>query len=199
VSFADERTWIGGYFELSLEVSEQRSDDKLFAALEAVWSYPLVSGIYLDRNIEPANQPQVSVLREYIAGYGVPLYGLAHFATFSVACGTFPIRVDEGGDWLDFSIPFGALSPYLPLGGFPFGTSEPHLETSLTTIDDWLIRLGRRVFQFAPFALGLVGFETSGTTYARDVRLNGIPDERITSYLWPHDGSLEIVRRNLTA
>ncbi len=196
--FTAENTWIGGYFELALEVSEQRNDDKLFTAFEALWRYPFVEGVYMDRDIEPSDQPLLPVLREYIAGYGTPLYGIAHIGNASLACRSSFVRHDDGSDWLDFLIPVGALAPLFPLGGFPFGTGEPQLEASLTTIDEWLIQMGQAIYSASPYALGLVGFDVSGNANARGVQAKGIPVERYMTYLWPRDGILDVVRRNIT-
>ena len=116
--FTAENTWIGGYFELALEVSEQRNDDKLFTAFEALWRYPFVEGVYMDRDIEPSDQPLLPVLREYIAGYGTaPLYGIAHIGNASLACRSSFVGHDDGSDWLDFLNSRRRISSAISPGG----------------------------------------------------------------------------------
>jgi len=42
-------------------------------------------------------------------------------------------------------------------------------------INDWLVELGRHVFEVVPFRLGLVGFEVSGKAYAGELFEEGVP------------------------
>ena len=49
--FTPDGAWFGGFYELALEVGA-RSDDRLRAALAAVWSHPDLDGCYIDRGRE---------------------------------------------------------------------------------------------------------------------------------------------------
>jgi hypothetical protein len=55
--FTADEAWNGGFYELALEVGA-RSDDRLRAALKALWSHPDLDGCYLDRGREPSDQPR---------------------------------------------------------------------------------------------------------------------------------------------
>jgi hypothetical protein len=50
--FTETETWLGGYYELAIELGS-RSDERLLAALAAVWADPDLDGAYLSRDVEP--------------------------------------------------------------------------------------------------------------------------------------------------
>ena len=50
--------------------------------------------------------------------------------------------------------------------------------------------MGEKVYNQAPFSLGLIGFEDSGVAYSKELKLTGIPALRGIGYLWPRQGKL---------
>src|SRR5689334_19025851 len=138
--FEDPEAWLGGYYELAIELGI-RSDERLLTALTAVWSDPDLDGVYLDRDTEPWRQTRQTVTAESLRV--AHLQGLARLPNGAIiACGTCLIREDDGPDWLVLYLPMGALATAYDVGGYPF---EPNAETSRPwreILDAWLARVG---------------------------------------------------------
>ncbi len=191
--FTANDAWIGGFYELALEVGPQ-SDDRLRAALATLWSHPDLDGCYLDRGREPAGQPRVQP--DCLLETGSHLLGLARLPNgVRVACGTCLISEDDGPDWLDFYLPMGSLGTVYLAGGFPFGSEADWPGPWRYEVDDWMAGVGLWVARSASFQLGLIGFEVSGQIYAHDIAAQGIPAERFVGYLWPSGESVVYHRR----
>jgi hypothetical protein len=185
--FTLPEAWVGGFYELALETGE-RSDERLYAALRAVWAHPDLEGCYLRRDIEPHQQKKVDPSIQHIHS-GFHLQGVATLPNnYRIACGTVPVREDEGVDWLEFYLPMGSLGSAYDLGGYPFGSFS--YEEGRKPVEDWLSKMGQFVYQIAKFELGLVGFDVSGETYSSEINASGIPEERITGHLWPEGDNL---------
>jgi hypothetical protein len=191
--FTAESAWGGGFYELAIEVGS-RSDDRLHAAISALWSHPEIEGCHTDRAREPAEQLKLSpdCLVE-----GCHLLGVTRLPNgCRITCGTCLIReVEDGSDWLDFYLPLGSLCAAYPVGGFPFGTEADWPGPWRYEVEDWLASVGMRVAQSVSFNLGLIGFEVSGQAYAAELAVKGIPAERFIGYLWPTDGKVEYLQR----
>ncbi|MGD9644563.1 MAG: hypothetical protein AB7U73_02555 [Pirellulales bacterium] len=189
--FTSADAWLGGFYEISCEVCP-RSDERLRAALLALWTHPDLDGCYEDRNREPADQSRVSPDRLE----GGHLLGIARLPNRSrLPCGTCLIREDDGSDWLVFYLPMGSLSKVYPAGGFPFGSEDDWPGPWRFEVEDWLASVGQWVARSASFELGLIGFEVSGDVYAADIAAQGIPATRYMGYLWPSGGSMQYYRR----
>jgi hypothetical protein len=188
--FTADKAWSGPSYELALEFSP-RSDDRLRAALEALWSHPDLDGCYLDRDCEPADQPRKQPDLE--SGHLLGVARLPHGSR--VVCGSLLRREVEGdSDWLDFYLPMGSL--WTAFGGFlPSGPDWPE-DPWLLEVDDWLAKVGLWIARSASFRLGLIGPEVGdGQTHAADITMRGIPAKRFVGYLWPSGGSPVYHRR----
>jgi hypothetical protein len=191
--FTADEAWIGGFYELALEVGAH-SDDRLRAALSALWADPDLDGCFLNPGREPGDQPRVPASR---LESGSHLLGIAQLPSgASVACGSCLIReVDDGPDWLDFYLPMGSLGTAYQVGPFPFGTEADWPGAWRYEVEDWLAGVGLWVARYASFRLGLIGFEVSGQEYAADIAVRGIPAERFIGYLWASGESMRYYRR----
>jgi hypothetical protein len=153
-----------------------------------------LNGVYLQRNQEPSQQKYISIHNFIISLSQNHLQGLAALSDkIQVACGTFTVREEEdGADWLVFYIPLGTLIDVYPIiGGYPFGsTGEKSCKLWQVSINDWLVELGKYIFDIIEFRLGLVGFEVSGDVYAKELSEKGIPEQRYQGYLLPETDSL---------
>ena len=159
--FTFDDAWLGGFYEVALEIGP-KSDERLSAALTALWSHPDLDGCYNNRGREPADQARVPP--ENLDG-GSHLWGLARLPNGSrVACGTCLIReANDGPDWLDFYLPLGSLGTAYPVGGFPFDSIADSLAATWRfEIDDWLAGVGLWVARFASLQLGLIGVPSLG-------------------------------------
>jgi hypothetical protein len=183
--FTADDAWLGGLYELAMEIGA-RSDDRLRAALVALWDHPALTGCYLQRDREPSAQSRLSAAEAPIEGGTHHLLGIALLPNGSrVACGSCIIREDAGPDWLDFYLSMGALSAAYPIAAFPFDEERNPPGPWRREIEDWLAQIGLWVSGLASCRLGLVGLEVSGMTYAEKVAVDGIPAKRYVAYLWP--------------
>lgn len=181
--------WLGGFYELAIELGP-RSDERLRLALEAIWSLPELNGPYGRRDMEPEEQPRVEPTLEAI-DFG-HLQGVATLPSGErVACGTFAVREEDGPDWLLLYIPMGALERVCDVGAFPFGGGRS-TEGWRRPLDEWFAQVGRKVFEAAPFQLGLIGHEVSGSVYASEVEGTGVSADRWIGYLWREGGELAL-------
>ncbi len=74
------------------------------------------------------------------------------------------IRYDNGEDWLDLSIPTGALEHSdRRVGGYPFGPDAgPQSLAWRLPIDAWFASLAAQVRQVTGFKQAVIGHEVSG-------------------------------------
>lgn len=93
------------------------------------------------------------------------------------------MREDSGPDWIGFYLPVGALGSVYDVGAFPFVDGKSS-RTWREPLDDWLRQIAAAVFTVVPFSLALIGHEVSGTAYADEIRITGVPDERWGGLLW---------------
>jgi len=186
-SFTASDTWDGGFYELAIELGprlEPHADERLQAALEAIWQFHGIDGCYEDRQEEPSNQPR------QLPSLEVNQYGVATLPDGQkVVCGIFIVREDDltgrndGSDWIGFYLPMGALDSVYDVGAYPFGDAKSSYIWR-EPLDDWLMNIGAAVFAKVPFPLALIGHEISGTTGAAEISRTGIPVERWIGYLW---------------
>ncbi len=157
--------WCGGFYELAICLGP-RDDERLDAALASVWRSGKVVGCAArgERGRHDPVPLTVASLERYGHLHGV----VALPGGVEIVCGVVAIRFDDGDDWLDFSLPLGALGSVMPqVGGFPFGT-DGGAESRIwrEPIDAWLVALGTSVYDDAPFTYAAIGFEASGLTLA---------------------------------
>ena len=191
--FTETDTWLGGYYELALELGS-RSSERLLAGLAAVWADPDLDGAYLSREVEPWQQQRLAItaeLLQVIHLQGSHLLGLARLPNgATIACGTFIVREDDGPDWLGLYLPMGALGTAYSVGGYPFEPDVANSRQWRDVIDPWLAEIGSRVYDQVAYRLGLIGFEVSCEMYADDIAASGIPANHYPGVLWPASGSL---------
>jgi hypothetical protein len=186
-TFAEPETWVGGFYELALELGTS-SDKRLESALRALWTHPSVHGCYGDRASDPVNQERVALTASTLQERG-HLYGFARLPNGAfAACGVIAIQEEHGSDWLVFYVPLGALNGTYP-GGHPFAWPTAETRSWQAPLDDWLAAVGRWGFERTPFALGLIGHDVSGNEHASQLE-EGPPSERTKGYLWPGKGGL---------
>lgn len=186
--FTAEETWFGGFYELAVQFGVV-SNDQLDAALRAIWETPSLQGCYLRRDREAPEQERVnpSLATQESSGH---LLGIATLPNGKrVACGTVLVREEDGTAWLDFYVPLGALASTYAVGAFPVD-SNPLSQEWREPLEKWLADVGQAVFFSAPFCLGLIGFEVSGSVDSRDVQDAGVPAVRFIGYLYPSAGKI---------
>lgn len=193
VDFLAAENWHGAYYELALRLgprAEANADDRLLAALEAVWAHPTLFGPVRDRTKRRVDQPQV-LPRPSELEHPENFYGVASLPDGRQSvCLTCVVReIDQhGSDWLDLCLPTGALVRVDPrIGGYPFG--DIHQARSWREpLDGWFMSVARAVAAATTFELGLIGFEVSGEDGQFD---GGPPAERSVGYVLQRGDGIE--------
>jgi len=196
--FTDE-IWVGGDHGLALAYPNG-SEEQLFEAVKAVWSYPGLSGCYLNRDKEPDEQPKLELTRALFSRNRC-LYGLARLRNnVSVACAT--MVSDETEDNEDNVIAYYGLYFVIPRGAFEhagLGYGNYPDQDWEKPADDWFAEVGLYVYQRSPFSFGVVGFEADVEIYdPEEVLAQGVPAERQPGYLWPNDSGIQYFPRTVS-
>lgn len=194
--FTPPDTWLGGYFEASIEF-EEMDDARLQQAFEVIWSHPHVQGVYLDRYTEPENQTRV--VPSQIDPWMESAQGVMTLPSGPRL--PFAILVMRGGGevWLNVSIPMGALRH--AVGGveraFYSHWNVPGAApvAVVRKIEDFLAGLAAWVFTHVEFRRGFIGWETSGTQDADEIQERGIPEVRHVGYVLPEGSTLRYYPR----
>lgn len=188
--FTPREAWLNGFYLLIIDL-EERSDDHSRAALEAVQSYPLLDGWYLEREKEPHEQPRVQNAGGDLRNHRYGVFALPNGK--KVPCGCFIYHQEYEPDWLEFFIPLAALDKIYPTGSFPFGVSQGYTDWE-REVDLALFEMARHIYSQVPFPAGIIGFEPRvddlETIYYSGV--SGIPPENLwNGYLWAGKNGLE--------
>jgi hypothetical protein len=155
--------WLGSYYELAVRVGprdDDGADERLRAALQAVWSHPDLDGCYLDRWTAPEAQQVVAAERLGLERGSV--YGWADIPQGRIVCATHLVREDHAGghDWLDLCLPTGALGRVEPRLTDPIGGEASR--SWREPLDQWFVAIARRLAQATTFELAIIGEEVSG-------------------------------------
>lgn len=192
--FTAPYAWHGGFLELALDLGPP-SDDRLDAALGALWAHPALDGCYLNPDREPRDQPRVApVLPAGREWNPHRLHGVATMPNGGqVACLSIGARYQgyddyEDADSLCLCLPIGALERAYPNDVYPYGDFSLHGWRA--EVAGWLRSIGEAVFATVDFRLGLVGHEAEWEATAAEVRDEGVPEERWCGFLWPEDDRL---------
>jgi hypothetical protein len=197
-SFTCAENWLGGGYELALQLGSRHAadaDGKLLRALAAVWQDPNLDGCYRDGWTEPEEQPRVQPVPVDLDEPG-HLYGRARLPAGTwVVCKTWVSRQSGAGgvDWLGLSIPIGALGTADErVGAFPY----PEKVTSRSwrePLDQWLAAVAFEVRALVEFEVGLIGEEASAPG---DPFYGEPPTERGIGYVIPTAGAARYLPTN---
>ena len=190
----DDDNWIGGYYELALELGE-RDDARLEEAIGSLRNLAAIDGCWVLVGLKPSRYEPASPSLTSLLRFG-QLRGALELPTSQrVVCGMVAVREEKeppfyAPDWISLCIPLGALVKIEPsVGGYPFGSLDGSLQWR-RPIDDWLAEIGSQLFATTSFRLGLIGMEPYGEAWS-DRLDDGIPTERSIGYLWPTHGELK--------
>ncbi|CAG0928197.1 hypothetical protein TFLX_00793 [Thermoflexales bacterium] len=182
--FTRDDAWSGGFYELVLELPESSAIGAK-NALAQLWSYSSLTGCFLRRDIEPANQPQVSPLDIENEGHW---YGIATLPNGKTSvCGSFWGDYQASGCWLTWYLPLGSLGTAYPVRAYPFNLkTEPSPEPWINEISTWLKDIAISIYPQLRFKLAIIGYEVD--FFEVKAKLNeGIPSQRWESLLIPSE------------
>lgn len=169
-----EENWLGSFYEFSLELGPSGDDTLATRALAALWRQPELRGPWNERPAFSSVPDPTLLSPEHVRLYGV----LALNRSTELGCMSHLVRIEGESDWLDLSIPTGMLELRFPVT-YPLDRAT---NTWLPELDRLLARIAARIYEVAPFRLGLLGEEASGASSA--VELTAADCER-GGYLVP--------------
>jgi hypothetical protein len=150
-----EENWWGSYYELALELGPSGDDAMATRAQEALWRLPELRGPWREL-ADFSSVPDTTLLApEEVRSYGV----LAFDRNTELGLMSHFVRIEGQSDWLELSIPTGMLELRFPVR-YPIDLAT---NTWLCELDRLLVRIAARIYKVAPFRLGLLGEEASGS------------------------------------
>jgi hypothetical protein len=187
--------WLGGSFDLAIELGPPDLA-RIQAAMEALWDFPDLDGIYLDRERQTNDQLRYSADQiDHKSGFGIARLPDGKFAP----CDARLVEEgDDGSDWLYLCLPLGGLRNYFPTASDGISPTSLATEQAIVQLEQWIANIGQFVCKRVPFRLGVIGFLLFGEHHAEDFELTGIPVIRGRGLLWPNAGRLEYWPRNQT-
>jgi hypothetical protein len=184
--FTAPDTWVGGLYELALELPE-RSDATIAQALTTIWQIPALTGCYLSRDVEPEAQTEASPFDIPHEGH---VYGIAQLPNGkNCACGSYVSDLDADGLWVALYVPLGSLGRAYYVGGYPFGDWSPTIESTFVTVNTWLKEISDAVYEQFHFVFGVIGFESAFEELKKQA-LVGIPETRSEGLIIPEKNTL---------
>ncbi|WP_327006812.1 hypothetical protein OHA72_05775 [Dactylosporangium sp. NBC_01737] len=182
----DPGNWAGGFYELDIELGPV-DPVRLQQDLSGLWSAARVEGCHAHGGEWPAVPLTVGELaaRGHLAGVVLVPSGER------VVCGVVGIDYGDGGQWLSFHVPLGALGRVEHrVGGFPFdGRSGVASLQWRRPIDGWLAGVAGAVHREVGIACALIGFEVDAGVDAASLG-GGVPAQRWETILLPGPGGL---------
>ena len=174
--YLSDENWYGSFYEMSLELGPTGNDLLALEALRALWSQPEVRGPWRNLSGFGTERDDAAITTEE-----VPLYGCFTLDNGTeVGCVSHLIRVPGESDWLDLSIPTGMLELCFSISYPLDSASNPWM----VPFEERLARIGAAIYGVAPFRLGLIGEEASGSNSAADLTTE---DCELGGYLVPPD------------
>jgi hypothetical protein len=156
-----DENWLGSFYEVSLELGPFGDDALATRALETLWRQPELRGPWIDRTAFSSDPDSILLSPEH-----TPLYGVLVLDTRDeVGCTSHLVRIEGESDWLDLCVPTGMLELKFPMT-YPLDRAT---NPRLAKLDRLLARIAARIYEVAPFRLGLVGEEASGVRSAGEL------------------------------
>ncbi|AXB41570.1 hypothetical protein [Amycolatopsis albispora] len=177
--FTAAHNWAGGSYELAVEIGPN-DDARLDRALTALGPALGVADWYGTIGLEPYRQQPVPGSLASWKRHG-SLTGIVRLPDGRpIVCEVLVVREEDGSDWVDFGLPFGALERAYPQVD----------DLPLAAIDTWLAQAGENLYAAIDYQLGLIGFPASGGDSAARVLAEGPPEKRTYGYLIPIAGRI---------
>jgi hypothetical protein len=169
--FLDRENWLGSFYELAIEYSPPREDERLLKAIHALWSCQQlegpVDGPYGEQHVKQGSRLPLSLEPEDYHN----LYGKIKLAEGNtVGCLSVTVREKGGSDWLDLCIPTGMLGLAYQVEYPLFPSTNPWL----SEIDHVFMTIAEKIYACSPFNLAIIGEEVSGYRYAQTITVDDL-------------------------
>ncbi|MFF3099440.1 hypothetical protein [Viridibacillus arvi] len=162
--YNNPETWIGGFYELSMEYFPSGDSKRLNIALEALCKNALVKGLWKEKGDYP-NQ-SISLPIHIENQNNSQFYGTLSLSNgIELPCVIFVTRIENESEWLDITIPQASFEKIFPYK-YPL-TYE--LNPWLNKIDEIYTGLAETIFANSPFDLAMIGEEITGYTNQEEI------------------------------
>lgn len=178
--YLDPNTWIGGYYELSIEYHPSGKDNRIQDALRALYESKYFHGMWKEKeeyleqavslpiSMDPGNEDQY---------YGDSFYGILSISEdVTLPCFLSINRMEEESDWLDICIPQASFEKKYPYQ-YPLSLE---LNPWLQEVNEFFTKLAEVIHSQSPFDLAVIGEEVSGETNQEEIRAKDLDNEYIT-------------------
>ena len=167
-SYTNPDTWIGGFYELSIEYYPFGNNKRVHGALTALCNSDHFNGVWEDKKdyqMQSISLPIHIDEDSVIQLYGTLTLTLSHSIELELPCLVTVVRVDGKSDWLDVAIPQAAFEKIFPYK-YPL-TLE--LNPWLQGINELYTQLAEIIYCGSPFDFAMIGEEISGYTNQEDL------------------------------
>jgi hypothetical protein len=175
--FSREQAWNGGTYGLAIVVRPPDAD-AMQRLLSLFWNSQNVSGCYVRRDQEPADQQRVEPLLE-----PPDLYGVATINGVEIVCSSTVVRMPDE-DWLYLTVPMGAIHDAFKVD-VTAPTEQPSWEPILLP---WFIDQARALAAAASFHVAFIGWfgdNAEDDELDQFDQLGSVPSERALGYFVP--------------
>lgn len=150
-----ETIWQGGYFELSMEFSQEV---QLSCVVQALRAAPNFAGFWQERTYSGATVSEGA-------------YGLLAMEHQALPC-LISLIETETSNWFDVAIPQGAFAKEFPYQ-YPLTIEN---NPWLVMVQEAFITLAKYIYEAHPFLLAMIGEEVSGYTTAQQFSAQHVAD-----------------------
>ena len=159
--YRERRNWDGASYDVIMALGP-RFDERLSTATVALWNHRSLDGCYYDMKKRffgrKRYQPDQFALKDFC------VYGHADLKkSKTIICASFPIRTEHSYDWLVFSLSMSDLENIFDIGSFPMEADPEECTMWKPELDEYLLDLGRHVFEHVPFETAVVGYDVANT------------------------------------
>jgi hypothetical protein len=155
--YQNRDSWIGGYYELAIELHPTGDTNRLINSLKILCGFDEINELYeckLDYKVK------TTVVPNSIDESSYRLYTTLNLPNNTIIGAVIIIlRIEGESDWISLSIPIGMLDKLYPIDyGTDFSIGYKFNDWQ-RTFDEFLISIAEKLYIHEPFNLGTIGWE----------------------------------------
>jgi hypothetical protein len=156
-TYQNKDSWIGGYYELAIELHPAGDTNRLINFLKILCGFDEINELYeseLDYKVKTTGGPNSFDETSY------RLYTTLNLPDKTIIGAIIIIlRMEGESDWISLSIPIGMLNKLYPINyGTDFSISYKFNDWQ-KSFDQYLISIAEKLYIHEPFNLGIIGWE----------------------------------------